>query len=163
MKAKDFSDFGIRHLAAKDISETNAPLDTVDLHTILRLDKYIDQMKIDQPKVKILLMPDGLSTGLHRSTWLPRGLAADIIFDGEVNIYEAFKVAIETGFMGVGVLFNHCYRMHLDLRPRLATWGGVKNGTDGWKYFSIFNDPRVLQSNVQTVSGGNDGSRGSCQ
>jgi len=141
MKAKDFQDYGIQNVRAQDITGTGAPLDSVNVFLVRRLDEFVGRAG-----VKVVFLPNGLTTGVHRSTWHPRGLAADIAFDvdqDEVDIYALWKLAIEVGFRGVGIYWNGvAYSMHLDLRPRLAFWGGSKAQGGPWDYSGVFTDPR---------------------
>lgn len=141
MKAKDFQDFKIEHIRPQDITATNAPLDSVNLYLVLDLNEFIGRAG-----VPVVLLGNGLTTGKHRATWHPRGLAVDVAFNcsqDQVKIYDLWKLAIEVGFKGIGLYWNgRAYSMHLDKRPSpLALWGGTKK--DGqWDYFSVFQDPR---------------------
>lgn len=141
MKVQDFRDFDVRHVKAADVTATKAPLDSVNLYLILHLDDFIGRCGLP-----VVLLPNGLTTGTHRASWHPRGLAADVAFgikQEDVKIYDLWKLAIECGFKGVGIYWNGvAYSMHLDLRPVLSTWGGVKTTGADWAYYSLFNDPR---------------------
>jgi hypothetical protein len=140
MKVKDFADYGIKNVSPEDITGTGAPLDSVNVFLILRADEFIGRAGLP-----VVWLPNGLTTGAHRATWHPRGLAWDLAFNCDqklVKMYELWKLAIECEFKGIGVYWNGiAYSMHLDLRPALSLWGGVKEPGKEWDYFSVFRDP----------------------
>ncbi len=143
MNAKDFTDYGIEKVTAADITGTGAALDSVNLFLILKVDEFAKRCPYP-----VVLLPNGLTTGIHRSTWHPRGLAVDLAFDVDpatVKIYDLWKLAIECGFTGVGVYWNGtAYSMHLDLRPHVAFWSGRKAQRGRWNYGGVFQDPAKL-------------------
>ena len=146
MRSADFSGFCIRCVSERDIKDSNAPLESVDVHTIITLDRMYEYVKRDHQAVRLLIAPDGLTTGVHNCTWHGRGLAVDLLFDSNpkhLDIYDMVKLAIESGFCGVGVYWTGAgYRMHVDMRPRFAMWGASRNGDNQCVYRSVFSDPR---------------------
>lgn len=142
MKARDLRDFRLRHVTARAVLDTGAPLDSVNLFLAIRADRFIGETGLP-----FVFMKNGLTTGIHRASWHPRGLAVDGAFDCDqdrVRIYDVWKTAIECGFRGIGLYWNGtAYSLHLDLRPDLSFWGGAKRDrNDAWEYFSVFRDPR---------------------
>jgi hypothetical protein len=152
MKTRDLRDFELQHVRAQDILATGAPLDSVNLFLAIKVDRFIEATGLP-----FTFLKNGLTTGIHRASWHPRGLAVDGAFSidqGLVKIYDVWKVAIECGFHGIGLYWNgKAYSVHMDLRPRLSFWGGTKvtkvvNGAEvrEWEYFSVFQDPREYKA-----------------
>lgn len=141
MKVKDFQDFGITNITAQQVRDTNAPLDSVCVFLIRKLDTSISS--IAKIGCTLVLLPNGLTTGSHRVTWHMRGLAADVAIDGpRVSIVKIIKQLLHDGWTGIGVYHNgQSYRLHLDLRPQLALWGGIKNGSSDMLYYNLIRDP----------------------
>lgn len=145
MKSRDFTDFELQHVRPKDILGTGAPLDSVNVFLAIKTDRFIERVGLP-----FQFLHNGLTTGIHRATWHPRGLALDGAFNTDqdlVKIYDVWKIAIECGFHGIGLYWNGtAYSLHMDLRPRLAFWGGTKVAGGPWSYFSVFQDPRQYKA-----------------
>lgn len=140
MKDRDFKDFGIA-IDAHLIKSTNAPLDTVNLYTVIKLDESMAAVS-SEFGCTLVVLPDGITTGVHRTPWHARGLAVDVAIDGDkVPIYKILKRMISIGWKGIGVYHNgQSYRLHLDMRPALSIWGGVRNDSE-WINYNLFRDP----------------------
>lgn len=145
MKTRDLKDFELRHVRARDILATGAPLDSVNVFLAVKVDRFVAATGLP-----FVFLRNGLTTGNHRSSWHPRGLAVDGAFNvdqDQVRIYDVWKTAIECGFHGIGLYWNGvAYSFHLDLRPGLKFWGGTKVRGVEWKYFSVFQDPREYEA-----------------
>jgi len=146
MFVEDFSVHDIAVCTPNDIEATGANLKDVELETILLLNQYYLLVKR-----KIVLLPNGLTSGKHMSINHPRGRAVDIAFadtEGPLNIYKAWKKAIQAGWTGIGIYWNGtAYSMHLDRRKDVAFWAGTKAHREkNWRYVSVFQDPKNLES-----------------
>jgi len=145
MHIRNFAEYGITFCKPEDITGTGAKLDDVSIWLIVMLQKFYVLMCKTYPNIKIILLKNGLTSGDHRATWHPRGLAADIALSGDFKIYDIWKIAVSAGFGGIGLYWNGvAYSIHIDLRPRPkgfpALWAA--NKVDGkWSYGSVFSDP----------------------
>jgi hypothetical protein len=118
----------IRNFTKKEIEATGASLSSV---------KYQLMSGLDQVRIKIrrriILLKNGLTTGIHSSIFHPNGLAVDFVLDerdGKVTNHEIYllvRSAIDAGFKGIGIYKNTkgYISFHLDMRDYLTIWKGV--------------------------------------
>jgi len=142
MTERDFQDFGITCVTSQNVIGTGAALADVSVFLIIRLQRYADLSGR-----RFVLLPNGLTSGQHSSSYHKRGMAADISWreaNGSLNIYQEWKGLIGAGFGGIGLYFNGtAYSAHVDLRPKLAFWAGWKrHGENIWTMGGLFKDPR---------------------
>lgn len=139
MHVTDFDLYNITCTDKEKIEDTGAKLSDVNVYTIIKLQDFIDESKID-----FALIKNGITTGRHSSPLHPKGLAVDIAVITNQKIYIVWKIAIKH-FCGVGLYWNgKIYSLHLDMRPRPGYWSGTKNSDGSWKYSGIFLDPKNI-------------------
>jgi len=137
MERSDFGALNIRHFTPEEVEGTGAKLSDVNFELIVRLEKFRDLIG----RV-VVLLPNGLTTGEHKSEWHRKGMAVDIAFreeDGAVDIQEIFICALQAGYTGIGIYFNEtAYSFHFDLRPAYSFWRGMKkHRADNWDYSKL--------------------------
>jgi hypothetical protein len=95
---------------------------------------------------RVVLLPNGLTTGGHKSKEHAAGLAADVGFyeaDGPVDIRSCFAAALDAGARGIGIYWNGAaYSMHMDLRKPYSFWCGTKRHRESeWRYLPLIINP----------------------
>jgi len=141
MKATDFDKYGIRNFTKREIENTGANLADVKVQLFLSLQRF--RMFIDR---RIILLPNGLTTGNHKSWEHPNGYAVDVAFreaDGEIHVSNLFKTALECNFRGFGIYHNEmAYSLHLDIGNRYRFWSAFKKHRENkWNYRPLIIDP----------------------
>lgn len=147
MKESDFRDSAIHNFTAKEIKDTGARLEEVQLLTIFRLNMF----RVSVGK-KIKLQKNGLTTGEHSSPEHKDGKAVDFYFDdGSLagkSITEIVFMLVSCGFHGIGVYHNgKAYSFHADIGQRLRSWTAIKDKTNNWQYSQLFIDPKIMHIN----------------
>lgn len=133
---------GIQHFKPHEILNTGATLESVNARLIQALD-YLRELK----GLKIKLLPNGLTTGIHKSDTHLQGLAVDVEIEGDTQMLATISKALAAGFKGIGVYWNaqkKTYRYHFDLGKTYKFWGGYKLKTaDDWTYCPLIFDPKL--------------------
>ena len=141
MNRLDFS--VIKHFPPDDVVATGAKLADVQLETMIALDKLRDSIG-----VAIILIKDGMTTGIHKAVEHPKGKAVDFTTGKVVPLPKIHAAAILAGFRGFGVYWNgKVWSYHVDLRPEYcAPWIGrkAKPGASGWAYKQLYVDPKGI-------------------
>jgi len=142
MNLEDFKTYDIRFFTPAEITGTGALLKDIRLPTIMMVNQYRKRMNR-----RVVLLPDGITTGEHSASEHPKGLAVDSAFveqDGPVDVAVVFKAAISAGAKGIGLYWNgFAYSIHLDLRNDYAFWTAIKKHQEkSWKYKPLIIDPR---------------------
>ena len=143
MIESDFEKYGIIDFTPDEVRRTGARLRDVKVYTMIRLQNF--RTAINR---RVGLLINGLTTGSHLSYYHPIGEAVDChlyVEDGTIKASEIIQMALISGFMGIGIYFNHntkMYSFHMDLRQLPKFWGGMKILTaNNWEYFPLLVDP----------------------
>lgn len=147
MLITDFKDYRIDNFTPAEIEDTGANLKDVQKETIISIQKFRIYIRR-----RVKLLRNGITTGRHKASEHPRGLAIDgylLPEDGFIDVHLIFKGALEAGFRGIGIYWNQVlYSFHLDLRKIRAHWCGVKDtkrGINTWQFYSLLNDPAKIR------------------
>jgi hypothetical protein len=142
MKLTDFEDFGLDNYTAVEVENTGAKLEDVKLNLMISVQRFRENVNR-----RVRLLPNGLTTGGHKSPEHPNGEAADCAFyaeDGSITIGVIVKAALDAGIKGLGVYWNGiAFSVHLDVGKRRRFWYAEKDGPDamGWEFKSLFVTP----------------------
>ena len=85
------------------------------------------------------LFPNGLNSGRHKAIQHPKGQAMDF-HTLDPNIGRLMFLFGKYGLKGIGVYKNHLgiYSFHVDDRPLLTMWSGVrKKAGEPWTYGAL--------------------------
>lgn len=151
MLVSDFSKHNIINFTPQEITSTGAKLVDVSVETIIAAQKFREYIRR-----KVKLLPNGITTGEHKSLAHKLGYAVDVSLfpaDGPVNIHYIFKGAIASGFFGIGIYWNQKqYSLHLEIKNKFrqdfAWWLGIKDPGKkifDWQWFSLLRDPKSIQ------------------
>ena len=147
MIKEDFKTFNIHNFSPSEVEATGANINDVKIKTIVSLQSFREFVRR-----KVLLIKNGITTGIHKATEHQEGLAVDCYLDpldGSISIHDIFKGALTAGFHGIGIYWNGAiYSFHFDHRSRFAFWVGVKDNSKGiteWQWFSLLQDPTKIQ------------------
>ena len=139
MVLDDFRRYSIRNFSPKEITDTGADLEKVQLQTICTLQSLRERLD-----TKINLLKNGLTSGKHSSELHPGGKAVDVFIPWAKSKNEYPLVMIEAwkvGFNGVGVYFNEeteLYTFHFDLGEKRAWIGTKETRSEPWIYKPFF-------------------------
>ena len=150
MLQTDFKDHNIENFTPKEITDTGADLKDVQLNTMLSLQAFRTYIRR-----RIGLIYNGMTTGNHKAPGHPNGHAVDCFLyseDGEVNIHNIFKGALNAGFKAIGIYYNQKqFSFHLEIgsnsRKDFAFWMGIKDAEkniNSWEWFSLLQDPTKI-------------------
>jgi len=140
MERMEFVTYDIKNFSPKEIENTGAKLKDIKADTILCLQRL--RTLISR---KIILLKNGLTTGIHTAKEHPEGRAVDVFIGGVGIDCSIIYHALQAGFRGIG--FYYCsetdlYSFHFDL-GEIRFWGAAKNKKDEpWKYFTLLKDPK---------------------
>lgn len=141
MLTNDFKYFGIKNFTAKEVQNTGANLQDVNLFTMLALQRFRVHPYVNRA---VILLPGGLTTGNHASYEHPAGLAVDIAFreqDGKIIIKRLVYAAVESGFRGIGTYWNGiAWSMHLDIGQKVRRWAWWKHHREKWHKEDLIKD-----------------------
>lgn len=123
----------LNHFTASEIEKTGAFIEDVKYELMYNTNRLREL--IGKP---IILLPNGLTTGKHKSEYHIIGEAVDFYIE-DLTDKEAVMVcflASAIGFRGIGVYKNKkgVYSFHMDLRSKFGIWKGIKNKSNTWKY-----------------------------
>jgi len=142
MREEDFKIQNIYTFSPAEVRGTGAHLDDIQLPLLLALHRFRKTLRR-----RVVLLPNGMTTGEHTAPEHRLGLAADIAFieaDGKVLVEYIFKAALTAGIKGIGIYWNgSAYSVHLDLRGSFAFWSAVKKHRENnWIYAGLIIDPK---------------------
>ena len=139
MKPEDFKN--INYFTQKEIEQTGAKIEDVDLSTLSSLDDLREFLGIPTH-----LMFNGVTTGNHKSEGHPKGKAIDCHMREYPYYYKVFQAALKFGFNKIGIYFNgSIYSYHLEKSFVPAFWTGVKKpAMKHWEYGPLIIDPKDL-------------------
>lgn len=133
MKESDFDDMKITNFTKEEIESTGAKLGDVSPELIYNLDCFRKEIG----RV-VVLLPNGLTTGEHKSEWHGKGLAVDTALQDTmpVDINLVFCTVLRAGFTGIGIYWNGAaWSFHFDLRPAYTFWRAIKGHREtAWIY-----------------------------
>ena len=142
MERMDFVTYDIKNFIPEEITGTGAKLSDVHTETIISLQRLRTHISR-----KIILLKNGLTTGLHTAPEHKKGLAVDVFIGGVGPEDDIIYSALLIGFKGIGVYYNFengLYTFHFDL-GKLRFWGANKiKSKDAWKYFPLIKDPKEV-------------------
>ena len=147
MLESDFEIVGVTNFTPKEVRDTGADLDDVQIWTMRTIQRFRD--KINEAvghKVSVSLLKNGMTTGNHKSPYHPSGEAIDCYLSVEVTTTIAFKCALDAGFKGIGIYWNgKAYSYHLDTGDDFRFWIGIKKpGEKKWTFDALIVDPKHL-------------------
>ena len=128
----------IKHFRPEEITATGARLSGVQLELLLKYDEFRDGIGLP-----VFFVPNGLTTGDHKSPYHKAGLAGDCIIKGAINHQTVFRTALNCGFKGIGFYWNgKLFSFHLDIGDDYRFWKGIKTGTQKtWAYSELVRPP----------------------
>ncbi len=142
---------GIKHFTADEVRNTGACLKDVKRQLLVHLSKF--RSEIGRP---VALLPNGMTTGKHKSWTHREGLAVDIAFyDGGGPIYpvQYTMMAIACGFRGIGWYWNGtALSAHLDLGTGYRQWGRWRHHGEPYsanRTVALIHDLRVLEERAR--------------
>jgi hypothetical protein len=144
MLREDFERYGIVNFSWDEAAATGADPRDVNVFWFVAAQKF--RTKVDRA---VVLLPGGLTTGVHGSWQHPNGTAGDVAFregEGPLVPKRLVYAAVESGFLGIGVYYNGtALSMHLDLGPLVRRWLWLKaHRRDDWSKYDLITDPYDL-------------------
>ena len=133
----------INFFTKAEIENTGAKLEDVNVELFLRM-----QILRAHLGRRILLLPNGLTTGKHSSRQHPNGLACDFTFhsqDGSVDVEDIYYSCMHNAdFQRYGVYWNgEQFSFHVEINDAgRKSWCAIKDENNEWKYFALMADPR---------------------
>lgn len=140
----------VRYVTPQDITGSGATLASVKKETIYRLDDFIRLSGR-----KILVLPNGLTTGKHDSWTHEQGQAVDIAFretNGVIVIRHLVIHAFCAGFTQVGVYWNGtAHSMHLGYGT-VGQWARWRHHRDTeWQETALIADPKQVEMEARPM------------
>lgn len=128
----------LKYFSDVEIAYTGAKINDVQYQLFVSMDKF--RALVDR---SVCLLPNGITTGNHKSEEHKNGLACDCYLPGVVDPYFVFKKALDAGFNRIGVYWNGSqYSFHLAIGKTHGFWTARKTKRgEPWVYGSICVDP----------------------
>ena len=134
MNEKDF--LFIEGFTASEVRATGANLKDVQFRTLYSLGLMRGLLRVHYSNCKIRLLPNGLTTGKHKSPAHARGDAVDWYSNKKIRDEDFIVCAAVSGFRDLGIYWNGKIKSyHTAIDQHADFWSGTKKtGETEWTY-----------------------------